>query len=494
MRNRSCKIVNKFNPTYETTLSANMLCESTYNDSDRLQHTKHGFPYKIYPSFNFLLDFFQCPYPCYCYSTDNFSLAHIYCSKFQLQFPPDIPKSYRIHVKLEITVWLDGNYLNNLLSENLTEYQNVRQLYLNSSNITSIDESAFQFMRKLKMLDLSHNHLTIIQEGTFNWLTNLRKLYLNHNKILQLPDNCFNYSTSLKSLRLHNNNLNNFPIWNLIDLNFLNELTIHNNSWSCDCNFIIAFRDYFKYNIHQIANESEIYCVYDNGTISNTSVIMYDISQCKVSVNYMWQIISGVLGFLSIIAIATGVIYNFKSSNSDDQTELKYSVMKNTGTPLETEGKAFDIFISYSNKDSDFVVDELIPNLEHTQNPYHVCVHERNFLVGGTIEDTILEAIRKSTRIVVVLTENYLCSTWCMYEFKAAHAQMLEDQCPRVVLIIKDDIPDDIDPNFKLYLATNTYVKWKDDVFWKRLKFALPSTRLPIQQTHQPLLYLMPTT
>ncbi|GAB6019616.1 TOLL-like receptor [Chamberlinius hualienensis] len=196
---------------------------------------------------------------------------------------------------------------------------------------------------------------------------------------------------------------------------------------------------------------------------------------------------------LIMLDLSDNQLITIDENTFDKVIECAYRLMKNAGTPNETDGKVFDVFISYSNEDSNFVVTDILPKLENINEPYHVCVHERNFLGGGSIEDTIIEAIKKSTRIIVILTENYLQSDWCMYEFIIAHSVMIEDQCPRVVLIIKDDLPPDINSNLKIYLSTNTYIEWTDHRFWQRLYFALQSNKLSIKQTQQPMNFLMST-
>ncbi|GAB6024278.1 hypothetical protein CHUAL_008971 [Chamberlinius hualienensis] len=489
---QQCKIVNKFNPDNQTTLSSNMLCESNYKNSNRCL-TEHPI------ESNFKCQF-ECPFPCYCYTTDDFSIVHYYCSNRQLKLIlQSVHVFYKIlNSKSEIIVWLNGNNFSEIRNENFTDYNNVTQLYMSNSQITSIDHLTFANMTELQILDLSYNKLTIIENGTFDQLMQLEKLFLSHNQIAHLPDNCFNTINVLKFLYLHNNKLTDYSIKNLSNRPILREIVIHNNSWTCNCSFIIEFQNFLIYHTYSVQNVNEIYCVNENGSLANSPVIQYNTSHCtdqkETTINNTWPIVIGVIAPLCVFAILYGVIRGIRScvhANHAKKIVSAYRLMKNAGTSIETDRKVFDVFISYSNEDSDFVATEIVPKLEDINDPYHVCVHERNFLGGGSIEDTIIEAIKKSTRIIVILTENYLQSDWCMYEFIIAHSVMIEDQCPRVVLIIKDELPPDINPNLQIYLSTNTYIEWTDKRFWQRLHFALQSNKLPIEQTLQPMNFLM---
>ncbi|GAB6024241.1 TOLL-like receptor [Chamberlinius hualienensis] len=494
---KPCKIINKYNINNQTILSDNMLCESNYNSSNRCL-TKHLETFKFQCQF-------ECPYPCYCYTTNDFSIAHYYCSNRQLQLVPQWVKNSQLNPRSKVIVWLNGNNFNKIKNENFTDYDNVKQLYLSNSHISSIDYLTFAKMTKLKILDLSYNELTTIADDTFKRQTNLQKIILSHNQIEYLPDNCFNYTKAHRLIHLHNNKLTNYSsIEYLSSRTLLKDLTIHNNNWTCNCSFIIEFQNFLIQNYYRFKNPNEIYCVDEDGTLANSPVIQYNTSHCtdqpttiqQTIIDNTWAIVIGVIAPSCVFAIVYGVVHCIKSRVSAKRVkriERAYRLMKNAGTPIETNGKVFDVFISYSNDDSNFVVTDILPKLEDINDPYHVCVHERNFLGGGSIEDTIIEAIKKSTRIIVILTKNYMKSDWCMYEFIIAHSVMIEDQCPRVVLIIKDNLPPDINPNLQIYLSTNTYIEWTDKKFWQRLHFALSSNKLPIEQTLQPMNFLMST-
>ncbi|KAJ8306682.1 hypothetical protein KUTeg_015723 [Tegillarca granosa] len=79
----------------------------------------------------------------------------------------------------------------------------------------------------------------------------------------------------------------------------------------------------------------------------------------------------------------------------------------------------FDVFISYSREDWDWVKNTLLPNL--SCEGYRVCVDFKDFVPGTEISENILNSIYKSKKTIVVLSKNFLNSVWGQFELQQAH-------------------------------------------------------------------------
>ncbi|MCS7010256.1 MAG: toll/interleukin-1 receptor domain-containing protein [Anaerolineales bacterium] len=75
---------------------------------------------------------------------------------------------------------------------------------------------------------------------------------------------------------------------------------------------------------------------------------------------------------------------------------------------------AFDVFISYSHKDKEWVHKVLLPTLE--TNGIRVCIDIRDFLPGKPSLLNMQEASHNSRHTLLVLTPNWLESEWTLYE------------------------------------------------------------------------------
>ena len=74
----------------------------------------------------------------------------------------------------------------------------------------------------------------------------------------------------------------------------------------------------------------------------------------------------------------------------------------------------YDIFISYSHKDSDWVMSSLVPKLE--SHGFKVFIDVRDFKGGSFSVVEMERAVNSSKRVILVFTKEYFKSQWTMFE------------------------------------------------------------------------------
>ena len=138
--------------------------------------------------------------------------------------------------------------------------------------------------------------------------------------------------------------------------------------------------------------------------------------------------------------------------------------------------KPYDAFISYSQADSDYVENSLLPGLENPEDVQHkfkCLIHPRDWNVGEMIPDQIIHSVESSRRTIIVLSKSYIDSMWTKLEFRAAHKQALQDRTQRVIIVVLGELPkkDDMEEDLQKYISLNTYLDSEDPWFWQKIRY-----------------------
>ena len=77
------------------------------------------------------------------------------------------------------------------------------------------------------------------------------------------------------------------------------------------------------------------------------------------------------------------------------------------------DDRPYDAFLCHSNKDDEFVLQQLAPRLENGDKPFRLCIHYRDIPGGAYMGDSIVRSVQASKRTILVLSENFLESEYC---------------------------------------------------------------------------------
>ena len=124
------------------------------------------------------------------------------------------------------------------------------------------------------------------------------------------------------------------------------------------------------------------------------------------------------------------------------------------------------------------------------------CIHERDFKVGVTVTENIVECIDRSRKFAMIISKGFVKSKWCLFETHLAHCRMLDSNENNLVLVLKERVKiRDCDQNMQLLLKTWTYLEWSEREsgrrdFWQRLRASIlrkdsSSFKLPYHRKQQ---------
>ncbi|XP_061175906.1 toll-like receptor 4 [Saccostrea echinata] len=441
--------------------------------------------------------------------------------------PPNIKKVFynESGLRYEIpTMSLSENNVEELYVQNNILYswkgpvegmKRLRILNLSNNFCSAVSKSFFQYLGNLSELYLNNNllgfSLSPDTEGQiFASLTNLTRLELRANRISNLPYQVFKELRSIMELDLADNTLTtlDFSISTLKNLQFLDlsenqiqfltdtnmkeidrqtdkvslTLNLLRNPILCNCKtlqflkWMVKGHETKKVNFKSFEN-------YSCTTSSRSEPFMFskikeNIEKLEKECNsYMYLIISVsfiILLFFFILLLGLVYRYRWKIRYFYYMTKSRYHGYKSVRSDSQSDFK-YDAFVSYADEDLPFI-QKMIIELEKN-NGMRLCIHHRDFVPGYDISENIITAVNKSRKTVIILSPNFIKSSWCMYELHIAKMEEIysRDNEDVLFLIFYEAVPVDKIPLSVMDLINQrSYVEFPNDeygdpVFWRRI-------------------------
>ncbi|XP_001848199.2 toll-like receptor 13 [Culex quinquefasciatus] len=390
-------------------------------------------------------------------------------------------------------------------------------------------------LRNLRVLNLRGNFLSTLEYGPFNELVSLEALDVSNNFIQSWSCQLFANNTKMYLLNARHNNLLLITTSMLRDFEPLKYLAVGVNTIQCTCNYVYflqmimgnssAVTPQTELNSERSAtetifsiehlklydfDEAEYYCMNftgkrrvnaielqicsreDEGGYNNISEpASEEPLEDDVEEYLVIYVISSLLVILALLSLLGIYWYWFyikyffvilKNSAilsffNDDKLYLDKSAL------VEEAPFNYDVFVSYSDNDRSWVLEEMLPNLER-EDLLTVCLHERDFEVGYGILENIISCMDRSRCLMLIVSESFLMSRWCQFEMHLAQHRLLETRRDELILVLLEDIPRRKCPKTLGFLMkTKTYIKWpkertqEKELFWKRLRKALLTSK-----------------
>uniref|UniRef100_A0A2I3FXK1 Toll-like receptor 4 n=2 Tax=Nomascus TaxID=325165 RepID=A0A2I3FXK1_NOMLE len=402
------------------------------------------------------------------------------------------------------------------MSSNFLGLEQLEHLDLQHSNLKQMSEfSVFLSLRNLIYLDISHTHTRVAFNGIFNGLSNLEVLKMAGNsfqenflpdiftelrnltfldlsqcQLEQLSPTAFNSLSSLQVLNMSHNNffsLDTFPYECLNSLQVLDYslnhimtskkqelqhfpsslafLNLTQNGFACTCEHE-SFLQWIKDQRQLLVEVERMECATPSDK-QGMPVLSLNIT-CQMNKTIIGVSVLSVL----VVSVVAVLVYKFYFHLMLLAGCIKYGRGENT----------YDAFVIYSSQDEDWVRNELVKNLEEGVPPFQLCLHYRDFIPGVAIAANIIhEGFHKSRKVIVVVSQHFIQSRWCIFEYEIAQTwQFLSSRAGIIFIVLQKVEKTLLRQQVELYrlLSRNTYLEWEDSVlgrhiFWRRLRKAL---------------------
>ncbi|XP_032311289.2 protein toll-like [Drosophila ananassae] len=367
----------------------------------------------------------KCPESCICCEEKSLPDPFVIdCSGRGLKDIPPLPLP---NVGLT-TLFFNDNELEMLPNISHPGIENVARLFLDNNKLNFIE----QLPKKLTYLDLSHNNISILKEDIRNFLVERIR-------------------SSQMMVRLSG------------------------NPWSCTC----EERDFLKFvkgHGRNIIDSAVMIC-------EESGYPLLEVEESDICPSALIYYASFTASFMMIIlGINLLVIFRQPILIWFYEHEICLSMAARQELDL---GKKFDAFLSFTHKDEN-LVEEFVERLENRSHKFRLCFYLRDWLVGESIPECINRSVKDSRRIIILMTNNFLKSTWGRLEFRLALHASKQDRCKRLIVVLYPDVEnfDDLDSELRAYMVLNTYLARDCPNFWNKLIYSMPHEKLRRQVLH----------
>uniref|UniRef100_UPI0037E9BEB4 toll-like receptor 21 n=1 Tax=Semicossyphus pulcher TaxID=241346 RepID=UPI0037E9BEB4 len=404
----------------------------------------------------------------------------------QIQFLNDHTRSPFVNLSKLKDLKLDGQRphgLTVLPRKFFSGLHSLTSLYLTNNKIYQLAPDVFDDLRNLRFLSLDNCcvGVTQLQPGLFKNLRNVTKLIVESMVIQNFSKEVFGNLTNLRTLQLNRNGMQSIPVDALESLPKLHYLDIRNVPLTCTCTNSLLQNWTLNNPKVQVVYLYQLQC--QNDPIHR--FYNFDTKVCYIDLGEYLFLSTAVVIFLFTVTPLLYVklywkmkysYYVFRSWFSEQWRRIRD----------EEENCKYDAFISYNSSDEQWVMDQLLPNLEGNGSSFKLCLHHRDFELGRDIVDNIVSAVYGSRKTICVVSRNFLTSEWCSLEIQLASYRLFDELRDVLLLVFLEPISERQLSSYhrmRKVMLKKTYLQWPDsdctdptqaqELFWNQLRRAM---------------------
>ncbi|XP_056415458.1 toll-like receptor 3 isoform X2 [Hyla sarda] len=391
---------------------------------------------------------------------------------------------------------LGNNNIANIEEDFFSGLHNLRILSLQHNNLARLWKKAnpggpvlfLRGLQNLEILDLLSNGFDEIPADAFKGLSNLNILNLGENNVYILPPSLFADQRLLTALDLHKNLITSVEenIFKNVFSN-LKTLNMANNPFDCTCESIAWFASWLNTTNTSVPSHDSQYICNTPSNYHGVLVEKFDNSPCKDNAPFM------TLFILSFTVISSLLVLVLLLHFQGWRLTFYWNVLENKILGFKeidpgNQRFEYDAFLIHAKKDMRWVDRYLIPLGEDKNCNFKFCFEERDFEAGLSRLDLIVNSIRRSRKLIFVITRHFLDDQWCRrFTIQQAIQQAIEQNQDSIVLLFLEDIPD-YKLNHSIHLRrgmckSRCILEWplqkaRLNAFQEKLKIALGSSNI----------------
>ncbi|XP_046347338.2 toll-like receptor 4 [Haliotis rufescens] len=341
------------------------------------------------------------------------------------------------HMKISQNVFNNTNMVTNLQTLLVHDVTSDEDMFVSPS------EPFFNVMPKLKRLDLSGNNLQLINKNTLRKFNKLEIISLARNRLDDVPEEIL-MMARLKHLDMTSNSL---LVISKQQQTMLDDFVVNNGSFylyltgnifSCSCGTLHFIQWLLETDV-TLDHHGNYSCILGDGTLSDTATFYASRTfQWRTCVGQFWlaaAIVGNLIAMLSLFAA-----FLFKKYFPKIEHHVLHMLGYNPRRRPQREDFDYDAYICYESAEYYWPCHCLFKELPKVSPGIRLYLPDLHDPVGCSRAEVTIDALSRSWKIVIVLTENFLRDEWIHFTVLSTVRLMSVNNAitDRVLLLYRD--------------------------------------------------------
>ncbi|XP_011668842.2 insulin-like growth factor-binding protein complex acid labile subunit [Strongylocentrotus purpuratus] len=365
-------------------------------------------------------------------------------------------------------LYLKGNKLDRLKPGTFQGLQNLHNLEMDNSDITSLNEDVFLNLTSLEYLFIDENHIAELTSRHLTDLSSLVGVHIKSNEIKGLASDVFSNNPHLSYLYISHNHLTTVKEGTVLPRQTLD---VSNNPFSCNCELTWFINWINKAEVSIIHPDQTNCSSVSLAPFKNQPILAFDPTEVcgpKVWVYIITIFVIVTCIMVCVVAYQRRWLINYKLFH----LKLVFLGRRDDHDGRERLDYEYDINLAFDDDDEQWVRGILKPGLEERLPDFNrIVCGDDDLPLGMYYIEAITEVVEQSYKSILIVSNRAVENHSFISKLRLAVDQMNEVELEKVILIFKEDIPDGRLPYLvRLFLSKNKpYFRWSKDKYGKKI-------------------------